>query len=177
MSGDWDEPNLDQVMYKLFTAPESEKWAMPWRELFGYVVRDLVLNPQVGAGAFEVGEHHYDLGNDLFEAMLDGNMSYTCGYWRDARDLEQAQQAKLERICGKLNLQPGMHVLDIGCGWGNFAEHAARKYGVKVTGLTVSAEQADLARKRCRKPSGRDPFEGLPGCFRAIRSDCLDRND
>jgi cyclopropane-fatty-acyl-phospholipid synthase len=81
--------------------------------------------------------------------MLDSSMSYSCGYWKDADDLEQAQQAKLRLICDKLELQPGESLLDIGCGWGGLAQFAARRYGVKVTGITVSREQGKLARERC----------------------------
>jgi cyclopropane-fatty-acyl-phospholipid synthase len=99
--------------------------------------------------AFEVGQKHYDLGNDLFRLMLDRRMIYSCAYWKDATTLDQAQENKLDLICRKLNLQPGMTVLEIGCGWGGWARYAAEKYGVRVTCLTVSAEQAKLAREHC----------------------------
>lgn len=92
---------------------------------------------------------HYDLDNGLFEKMLDRRMIYTCGYWKDATTLDEAQENKLDLVCKKLYLQPGMHVLDIGCGWGGFAKFAAEKYSVKVTGVTVAEEQAQLARKVC----------------------------
>lgn len=82
--------------------------------------------------------------------MLDPTMSYRCGYWRDADTLDQAQQAKLDLICRKLELAPGERLLDIGCGWGGLAEHATRHYGVEVFGITISREQLDLARKRCQ---------------------------
>ena len=97
----------------------------------------------------QVAEAHYDLGNDLYETMLDSRMVYTCAYWRDASTLEQAQVHKLRLCCEKLGLAPGMHVLDVGCGWGGFAEYAAMHYGVRVTGVTISKEQAKLARERC----------------------------
>ena len=113
------------------------------------VLRSMFGNPQRGEGAFEVAQRHYDLGNDLFERMLDKSMSYTCGYWKESSDLESAQRAKLDILCRKLKLEPGMRVLDIGCGWGNFAHHAASAYGVSVVGLTVSKEQAGFARNRC----------------------------
>jgi cyclopropane-fatty-acyl-phospholipid synthase len=87
----------------------------------------------------------------MFKAMLDEEtMSYTCGYWKDAKTLGEAQIAKIDLLCRKLSLKPGMRVLDIGCGWGNFAHYAATNYGVSVVGLTVSKEQAELARVRCR---------------------------
>ena len=84
-----------------------------------------VIDRQAGLGAFRIGREHYDLGNDLFEVMLDRSMTYTSGYWAEAGDLHEAQSAKLELLCRKLELEPGMRVLDIGCGWGNFARHAA----------------------------------------------------
>jgi cyclopropane-fatty-acyl-phospholipid synthase len=93
----------------------------------------------------EVGERHYDIGNDLYEAMLDRRMIYSCGYWQDASDLDAAQEAKLDLICRKIGLEPGMHVLDIGSGWGGFLKFAAERYGVTGVGITVSHEQAAYA--------------------------------
>jgi cyclopropane-fatty-acyl-phospholipid synthase len=94
--------------------------------------------------SFEIGEWHYDTGNDLFEIMLDSYMIYSCGYWQQAQTLEMAQRDKLEMICRKLQLEPGMRVLDIGCGWGGLARYAAEHYGVTVVGITVSKQQVDL---------------------------------
>jgi cyclopropane-fatty-acyl-phospholipid synthase len=82
--------------------------------------------------------------------MLDESMTYTSGYWAHAETLGEAQTAKLDLLCRKLDIRPGDRVLDIGCGWGNFARHAAERYGAHVTGITVSTEQAELARERCR---------------------------
>jgi len=93
--------------------------------------------------------YHYDLGNELFELMLDETMTYSCGIFEHADDtLADAQRAKLQRVCERLQLGPDDHVLEIGCGWGGFALHAARTTGCRVTGLTISAEQAALARRR-----------------------------
>ena len=103
--------------------------------------------------AFTIGRHHYDIGNDLFSLMLDKWMNYSCAYWQDADTLDQAQEAKMDLICRKLQLGKGMRLLDIGCGWGGLAAYAAERYGVTVTGVTVSEEQVKLARRRC---------EGLP---------------
>lgn len=91
--------------------------------------------------AWIVGKEHYDLGNDLFSRMLDPFMQYSCAYWKDADNLESAQQAKLKMICEKLQLKPGMRVLDIGCGWGGLAHYMASNYDVSVVGVTISAEQ------------------------------------
>ncbi len=101
-----------------------------------------------------IGEHHYDIGNDLYEKMLDKRLVYTCGYFQGgAKTLDEAQEAKLDLICRKIGLEPGMTVLDIGCGWGSFLKYAVEKYGVSGVGITVSEEQAKLARELC---------EGLP---------------
>jgi cyclopropane-fatty-acyl-phospholipid synthase len=99
--------------------------------------------------AFDVGKWHYDLGNDLFEAMLDSRMIYSCADWSCADTLEAAQEAKLELVCRKLGLKPGQRILDLGCGWGGFARWAAERHGVSVAGITVSREQAEPASLRC----------------------------
>jgi len=96
------------------------------------------------ARSFEIGERHYDTGNDLFEIMLDKYMVYSCGYWQRANSLDAAQEDKLEMICRKLQLEPGQRLLDIGCGWGGLARYAAEHYGVSVVGITVSKQQIEL---------------------------------
>jgi len=96
---------------------------------------------QSRAKAYEVADKHYNLGNDLYEAMLDPRMIYTCAYWKDATDLASAQEAKLDLVCRKAGLKPGMRVLDLGCGWGGFAIYAAEKYGCEVLGVTIAKEQ------------------------------------
>lgn len=156
MTGSWTTPHLDQTMAAIFSEsplagpplPLSNRLARHGRVL-RYLVTAGLCNLQQGAGSLEVAHRHYDLGNDLFEAMLDRSMTYTSGVWRGAKTLEEAQRAKLDALCKKMDLQPGMSVLDIGCGWGNFAEYAAREYGVLVTGITISTEQARYARERC----------------------------
>jgi cyclopropane-fatty-acyl-phospholipid synthase len=93
--------------------------------------------------------HHYDVGNEFFELFLDPSMTYSCAVFsRGAITLEEAQEAKLELVCTKLRLQPGDRVLDVGCGWGSFAIHAASRHGVEVVGITLSEPQAALARQR-----------------------------
>lgn len=149
MDGWWDCDALDQFFYRVLKVDLHEEVGRSWRHLWN-VVKAFVLNPQSLARAYEVGEVHYDRGNDLFDRMLDDRMVYSCGYWRDAETLNEAQEAKLDLVCRKLRLEPGMRVLDIGCGWGSFAEYAAEQYGVEVVGLTISEEQARAARERCR---------------------------
>ncbi len=99
----------------------------------------------------DVIAHHYDLSNDFYALLLDENMAYSCAYWTsDAPDytLADAQRDKLELVCKKLDLQPGMRLLDVGCGWGSLSIHAARFHGLRVTGVTLSREQLDFARTR-----------------------------
>lgn len=148
MDGWWDCERLDQFFHRVQRAGLHEEVKTNLRTILASATARL-LNLQDRDRAWEVGEEHYDLGNDLFEAMLDEGMNYSCAYWKDAKTLDAAQEAKLDLVCRKLKLSPGMRVLDIGCGWGGFAEHAAENYDVEVVGLTVSEEQASLARERC----------------------------
>src|SRR5665213_970961 len=93
--------------------------------------------------------HHYDVSNDFFALLLDESMTYSCALFsRGARTLEEAQVAKLELVCTKLALREDERVLDVGCGWGSFALHAASRHGVRVVGITLSPTQAELARRR-----------------------------
>ena len=108
------------------------------------------INLQRGEHAFEIGKAHYDLGNGLFKAMLGKRLVYSCGYWAQADNLDDAQAAKLDLVCRKLKLEPGMRVLDVGCGWGEALKYAAERYGVEGVGITVSREQAEFARELCK---------------------------
>lgn len=149
MDGWWDCEALDQFFDKILSA-HLERTVKKSFELLLAVIRSRLLNLQRPSRAFEIGKRHYDIGNDLFGIMLDRGMNYSCGYWNKAKTLDKAQEHKLDLICRKLGLGPGMKVLDIGCGWGGFARYAAETYGVDVLGITVSKEQARLARERCR---------------------------
>ncbi|MCB1856917.1 MAG: cyclopropane fatty acyl phospholipid synthase [Gammaproteobacteria bacterium] len=150
MDGLWDCPRLDELFDRLLSADTDLRVQQlnRWR-LISSILRHKLINLQSPKRAFQVGERHYDIGNDIFEAMLDETMSYSCGYWEDAENLNQAQQHKLQLICEKLQLEPGERLLDIGCGWGGLAHYAATNYDVEVLGITVSAEQQQLARQRC----------------------------
>ncbi|MFT5111304.1 MAG: cyclopropane-fatty-acyl-phospholipid synthase [Parasphingorhabdus sp.] len=148
----WDCDQLDVMIDKVHRSDYRNSLDSKFNLLSEYI-KSRLLNLQSTQRAFQVGEHHYDLGNDLYEAMLDPRMVYTCGYWHQADNLDAAQTNKLDLVCRKINLQPKQRVLDIGCGWGSFAEFAAREYGAEIIGVTVSKEQAELARRRC---------EGLP---------------
>jgi cyclopropane-fatty-acyl-phospholipid synthase len=147
MDGWWDVPALDQFFDRILGA-RLESTLTPFRNWLQDTWHRLN-NFQSKTRAFQVGEKHYDIGNDLYEKMLDRRMVYTCGYWKDAKTLDEAQEAKLDLVCRKLGLKAGQRVLDIGCGWGSFAKFAAEKYGTEVVGVTVSVEQAALARERC----------------------------
>lgn len=147
MDGWWDSTALDELATKLLNVNISAS-LQPWR-LFIPAALAWLSNRQKKSRAFIIGKRHYDIGNSLYERMLDTRMTYTCGYWKNATNLEDAQTAKLDLVCKKLNLQPGQRVLDIGCGWGSFAAYAAKQYHVEVVGITVSKEQAALAKTRC----------------------------
>jgi cyclopropane-fatty-acyl-phospholipid synthase len=104
--------------------------------------------------------HHYDVGNDFYRLVLGPSMVYSCAVWSDeSRSLEEAQEEKLDLVCRKLGLQPGQRLLDVGCGWGSFALHAAERYGVTVVGITISTEQAELVRKRVAEAGLTDRVE------------------
>ncbi len=148
LDGWWDAPALDEFFHRLCAADLAEKNFGKWKSFF-WLAGQKLFNRQNQKRAAQVGEHHYDLGNDLFFAMLDRRLVYTCGYWRDAGNLDAAQEAKLDLVCRKLRLQPGQTVLDIGCGWGSFAKFAAEKYQVKVVGITISKEQVELGCDMC----------------------------
>jgi cyclopropane-fatty-acyl-phospholipid synthase len=146
MDGWWDCAALDQFFCRVIESGLDTKVGKA--EIVMHAVRARILNLQSAKRAWQVGQRHYDIGNDVFEAMLDSRMTYTCGYWTNALDLESAQEAKLELICKKLGLKPGMRLLDIGCGWGSLMNFAAERYGVSCVGLTISKEQAALGKMR-----------------------------
>lgn len=149
MSGWWQCDQLDQLFYYLMKYQVDEKKPASLKDSL-FVLQSRLFNMQSKKRAWIVGEEHYDLGNDLYERMLDPYMQYSCGYWKNATDLKTAQENKLKLICEKLQLQPGETLLDIGCGWGGLSEYAAKHYGVKVTGVTISKEQQAYGMQRCR---------------------------
>jgi len=147
MDGLWECEKIDVFIYKVLRSGLENKISV--LSLLWPVLWSKMVNLQSKGRAFNIGKHHYDMGNDLFKLMLDDSMAYTCGYWREADNLAAAQIAKMDLVCRKMGLQAGMRVLDIGCGWGSFARYAAQNYGVKVVGVTVSQEQIDLGRELC----------------------------
>jgi cyclopropane-fatty-acyl-phospholipid synthase len=156
VDGWWDCDAVD-AMTSRFIQANLHKQVDATLKLLYYFIETKLSGIGKKSKAFEVGEHHYDLGNNLFEVMLDKRMVYSCAYWEDATTLEQAQANKLDLVCRKIGLKPGMRVLEIGCGWGGWAKFAAENYGVQVVGLTVSKEQWQYAREHS---------DGLPIEFR-----------
>jgi len=161
MDGHWAAERLDQFFDKLVLAQTSRGGrpiALAAKPPLWHLLKARVLNLQTQSRAWQVGQQHYDLGNDFYAAMLDPRMTYTCAYWgTGAQTLSEAQEAKLELVCRKLMLRPGMRVLDVGCGWGSLMKYAAERHGVQCVGVTVSAEQVALGRELCT---------GLPVEFR-----------
>ncbi|MDR3611369.1 MAG: cyclopropane fatty acyl phospholipid synthase [Ignavibacteriaceae bacterium] len=145
----WDVNKLDDMIFRVIRADLQNKVKHNLKvalQLAGF----WLINMQARRRAFIIGERHYDLGNELFQNMLDKRMNYSCAYWKNAGSLDEAQENKLELICKKLCLRSGMRILDIGCGWGAFGKFAAEKYGVQVVGITVSKEQVALGRDLCK---------------------------
>lgn len=149
MDGWWDSDKLDEFMCRIIKSKADESIKINMKDLFR-IFAAKIFNMQSRKRAWIVGKEHYDLGNDLFNKMLDPYMQYSCGYWNNANNLKDAQSDKLKLICEKLKLKKGMTLLDIGCGWGGLAAYASQNYGVKVFGITISKEQRDLAIERCK---------------------------
>lgn len=152
----WDCERIDEMITRLVRADLVQKIKTMGMHAVKLLLSRLnpidaiFINQQSKKRALIVGKEHYDIGNDLYQVMLDKYMVYTCAYWKNANTLEEAQAAKLKLVCDKLNLQPGQKILDIGCGWGSYAKYAAENYGVKVVGITISAEQVKLGQERCK---------------------------
>lgn len=148
VGGWWDSRALDETIHRLQAVKVVDALRDNWR-MVPQLLKARVLNLQSPRRAFDNGQYHYDIGNDLYEAMLDRRLLYTCALWSTgARTLDEAQEAKLELVCKKIGLRAGMRVLDLGCGWGGFAAYAAERHGVEVVGLTVSHEQVRFAKER-----------------------------
>ena len=167
----WDCKQLDQFIFNVLRADLKSKYdkevmlAAAKEKLKGVFSSHTISNCKKDI------HHHYDIGNDLFKNMLDERMVYSCGYWKGVGSLEEAQEQKLDLICRKIGLKPGMTLLDVGCGWGPFMKYAAEKYGAVCTGVTLSKEQIKLGEELC---------EGLPVKFlyedyRQIKGEQFDR--
>ena len=156
MDGWWECQALDQFFTRLFLTRIQEKIGISPSFIFQFIKAN-IFNLQAITRSFEVGQKHYDLGNDFFVSMLGESMTYSCGYWQHATNVTESEYAKLDLICKKLHLQKGQRILDIGSGFGAFAKYAATNYGVSVVGVTVSKEQKKFSEDLCK---------GLPVEFR-----------
>ncbi len=164
MDGWWETRSLDGFFTRVLKAKLDQKVTAG---LALQSLRAKLFNLQSARRSWQVGQAHYDLGNDFFAVMLDSRMTYTCGYWANATTLEEAQAAKLDLICRKLGLKPGMRLLDIGCGWGSLMKFAAENYGVSCVGLTISKEQAEFGRERM----GEFPVEFILTDYRSFTTE------
>jgi cyclopropane-fatty-acyl-phospholipid synthase len=144
----WECDRIDEMINKILRAELDKKIKINIKMLWN-LLTPRIFNLQSKKRALQIGERHYNLGNELFKNMLDERMVYSCAYWEDAQTLDEAQEKKLDLICKKLNIQSGMRILDIGCGWGSFIKYAAEKYNTLAVGITVSKEQVEFGRKLC----------------------------
>jgi len=145
----WDVEKLDEFFYKAFIHNLGEKVGTPWLKSLANI-QAFLLNMQSRIRSKVVIRKHYNIGNDLYMSFLDPYNQYTCGYFKDTDDLNEAQEKKLDLICKKLELKSSDRVLDIGCGWGGFVKFAAERYGCEVTGITISDEQLEFAKEYCK---------------------------
>ncbi len=150
MDGWWDCDALDEMCCRAIRARLAKRFAFRFPNVWALITAVLV-NQQTRLRSRKVGRVHYDLSNDFFEAMLDPNMQYSCALFAEGDDLASAQLRKLDWICERLRLRPGLRVLDIGCGWGGLARHAARHHGCHVVGITISQEQFVYAQRWTRE--------------------------
>ena len=149
MEGWWDCDAVDEFFARILKARKGFHPNLNVRLVLSALKAKLI-NRQTKILSMSKGNRHYEIGNDLYRRMLDKRLVYTCAYWKEADNLDDAQEAKLDLTCRKLLLEPGMRVLDIGCGWGSFARFAAERYGVEVVGITVAKAQVELGRELCR---------------------------
>ena len=147
MDGWWECEQMDEMLTRVI-AGDLLRQIRPTPKMAAVAAQSWVVNRQTKNRATKNAQHHYDIGNDLYERMLDKRMVYSCAYWAQADNLDAAQEAKLDLICRKLHLEPGMTVLDIGCGWGGLLQFAAERYGIQGVGVSPAANQVSLARER-----------------------------
>ena len=144
----WDCHQLDELFKLICLARLEDKVIVDPQTLMNRLL-GLLTNRQSKQLAPEHIKWHYDIGNELYRLMLDKRLTYSCGYWKEANNLDEAQEHKFDLICRKLRFQPGQKILDIGCGWGSFMKYAVEKYDVSCVGVTLSAEQIALGKELC----------------------------
>ncbi len=144
----WDVEQLDEFIHQLLSARLETRIVTPQQVLT--VIKSRIFNMQTLSRSKKVAKEHYDLGNEFYKKMLDKRMQYTCGYWKKAKNLDEAQEHKLDLICRKLQLEKGDRVLELGCGWGGLAKYMAEQYGCHVTAYNISKEQVNYAKELCK---------------------------
>lgn len=149
MDGWWDCLQLDEFFSRIFWHTDVSK-IYTTSAYLNFKIKNMLINPNSKKRSLKVAEQHYNIGNNLYVAMLGDSMAYTCGYWKNTNDLTQAQNQKYDLVCRKLNLQPGEKVLELGCGFGGFARHAAQHYGVEITAVNISHQQMAYAKEICK---------------------------
>jgi cyclopropane-fatty-acyl-phospholipid synthase len=167
MDGWWDCDALDEMCYRAIGAGLEKRFVVRLPNVWALLTA-LLVNQQTARRSRKVGRVHYDLSNDFFEAMLDPNMQYSCALFAEGDDLASAQLRKLDWICERLRLRPGLRLLDIGCGWGGLARYAARQYGCQVVGITISAKTIPLRATLVSRIGRGNPAARLPRSHRAI---------
>ncbi len=145
MQNAWDAQALDQFFFHIFKAGSTSRFFGSYHKFYDFIFYH-IKNLQTPKRSHQVAVQHYNLSNHLYRAMLGPSMAYSCGYWREASNLNQAQYAKYQLICDKLMLTANDTVLDIGCGWGGLCHYMAKYIGCRVVGLNISAEQIQFAR-------------------------------
>jgi cyclopropane-fatty-acyl-phospholipid synthase len=190
VAGDLEVDDLDKVIDLIddFEAPQIDRATRARLAVAALRAVGLTLPPRAPKGELRLKgrshskerdskavRHHYDVSNEFFELFLDKSMTYSCAIFsRGATTLEEAQHTKLDLVCSKLALKEGERVLDVGCGWGAFAIHAARDYGVKVIGITLSPPQAQLARRRIAEAGLSDRVEVRVADYRDLHGERYD---
>lgn len=149
MDGWWDCESIDAFIDRVLRANLRKEVESSLR-LAWHALRAKLFNRQSMTKSKQVAQQHYDLGNDLYRAMLDKRLNYTCAYWKNAENLDEAQEAKLDLVCRKIGAHEGMQILELGCGWGSFAKYAAENYGAHVVGYNISEQQVALGRELCQ---------------------------
>lgn len=170
MEGWWNCQSIDELISRILKSQIENRLKITPKDIFYFFMHKL-FNFQTRCKATEVAHKHYNIGNSLYRSMLGETMNYSCGYWKNASTLDEAQYNKMELICRKLDLKPGMKILDIGCGWGGLAKYAAEKYGVEVVGATISQPQKQFAEERCQGL----PVQILLKDYRDLPKDVFDR--
>ncbi len=149
MDGWWDCEALDQLFFRVMRGI-SMRDVYSVAAFLKLFLKNILTNQQTRWRSKKVAKQHYNIGNQLYQYMLGDSMAYTCAYWRDAENLTQAQEAKYDLVCRKLQLEKGERVLELGCGWGGFAYYAAKHYGVEMVSVNISTEQLRYARELCK---------------------------